>query len=193
MSDTTAAPETNKTRPSKPETERQGFVHLYTGNGKGKTTAALGLALRAAGHRHRVYIGQFLKGMPYGENLILAGHDLITVEQYGTEECVAFGTLREEHRVAAREGLERSRVALESGEYELVVLDEVDVAIWFGALEVEEVLEVVDARPDHVELVLTGRRAPRALKDRAHLITEMREVRHYYADKGVTSREGVEY
>jgi len=193
MSDPSMSAITADGTPGRTTARRTGFVHLYTGDGKGKTTAALGLALRAAGHGHHVYIGQFLKGMPYGENLLLAGHELITVDQYGTEECVAFGELRQEHRDAAHEGLRRSRAALESGEYELVVLDEVDVAIWFGALDVDEVLEVVDARPDHVELVLTGRRAPGALADRADLITEMREVRHYYSDKGVTSRPGVEY
>jgi len=174
------------------ESAGRGYVHLYTGDGKGKTTAAFGLAVRAAGHGKRVYVGQFMKGRPYGENLELSDHPLITVEQYGEPDCISIDQVDEHHRELARSGLRRSREALFEGDYDVVVLDEIDVAIWFGLLSVSDVMDIVKQRPPHVELIMTGRQAPAALVKAADLVTEMREVKHYYRD-GVLARAGVEY
>jgi cob(I)alamin adenosyltransferase len=170
----------------------KGYVQVYTGDGKGKTTAALGLALRAAGHGMRTYIGQFLKGQPYGELEALRDHPLITIEQYGAPDCwVRRDQVPPEQVARACQGLARAREAMLSGQYDIVVLDEVNVALWFGLLTVEEVLAFLDQRPDGVEVVLTGRRAPQELIDRADLVTEMREVKHYY-QAGVPARAGIE-
>jgi len=178
--------------PGTSENAGRGYVHLYTGDGKGKTTAAVGLAVRAAGHGKRVYVGQFMKGRPYGENLELSDHPLITVEQYGEPDCISIEQVDEHHRELARSGLRRSREALLEGDYDVVVFDEIDVAIWFGLLSVDDVLDIVTRRPSHVELIMTGRQAPAALVKAADLVTEMREVKHYYRD-GVLARAGVEY
>jgi cob(I)alamin adenosyltransferase len=169
----------------------KGYVQVYTGDGKGKTTAALGLALRASGHGMHTYIGQFMKGQQYGELDALRDHACITIEQYGDPCCIRREEVTPEHVTQARRGLERARAAMLSGKYAIVVLDEVNVAIWFGVLSVEEVLAFLDERPERVEVILTGRRAPQALIDRADLVTEMREVKHYHA-RGVPAREGIE-
>lgn len=169
----------------------KGYIQVYTGDGKGKTTAALGLALRAAGHGLRTYIGQFMKGWPYGELEALRGFPHITIEQYGNFRCIRREEVTPEDVARARQGLERAREAMLSGQYDIVVLDEVNVAIWFGLLTVEEVLAFLDQRPDGVEVVMTGRRAPQELIDRADLVTEMREVKHYY-QAGVPARTGIE-
>jgi cob(I)alamin adenosyltransferase len=174
--------------------ERQllrGYVQVYTGDGKGKTTAALGLALRASGRGLHTYIGQFMKGQRYGELEALHDHPYITLEQYGEVHHIYRDTVTEEDIAGARQGLERAREAMLSGKYDIVVLDEVNVSIWFGLLETEDVLALLDQKPEHVEVVLTGRRAPQALIDRADLVTEMREVKHYY-QQGVKARVGIE-
>jgi cob(I)alamin adenosyltransferase len=171
----------------------RGYVQVYTGNGKGKTTAALGLALRAAGAGLRVYILQLMKDYPYSELGTLRLHaDRITVEQACGD---AFVYRREpapqEEKAAAAEALDRAQVAMVSGDYDVVVLDEACVSIHFGLITVDQLLILLDARPDKVELVLTGRYCPEAVLERADLITEMREVRHYYTE-GVRARKGIE-
>lgn len=169
----------------------RGYVQVYTGDGKGKTSAALGLALRASGHGMRTYIGQFMKGQHYGELEALRDHPLITIEQYGDVRCIHREEVTSEHVEQAHRGLERAREAMLSDQYDLLVLDEVNVAIWFGLLAVEEVLAFLDQRPNHVEVILTGRRAPRELIERADLVTEMQAVKHYY-QQGVVARRGIE-
>lgn len=169
----------------------KGYVQVYTGDGKGKTTAALGLALRASGHGMHTYIGQFMKGQHYGELDALRDHPYITVEQYGDVRCIRREEVTPEHVAQAHQGLERAREAMLSGRYDIVVLDEVNVAIWFGLLTVEEVLTFIEQKPPDVELILTGRRAPQEIIDRADLVTEMREVKHYY-QQGVMARKGIE-
>jgi len=181
----------------------RGYVQVYTGDGKGKTTAALGLALRASGYGMRTYIGQFMKGQHYGELDALRDYGAgasgagtspaptITIEQYGDVRCIRREEVTSEHVAQARRGLERAREAMLSGQYDIVVLDEVNVTIWFGLLTVEEVLAFLDQRPEHVEVILTGRRAPQELIERADLVTEMREVKHYY-QQGVMARKGIE-
>ena len=170
---------------------KKGYIQIYTGDGKGKTTAALGLALRAAGHRMRTYIGQFMKGQHYGELDALRDHHQITIEQYGDIHCIRREDVTPEHVAQARHGLDRAREAMLSGDYDIVVLDEVNVTVWFGLLTVEEVMALLSERPAHVELILTGRRAPDELIKRADLVTEMREIKHYY-QQGVVARKGIE-
>lgn len=170
-----------------------GLVQVYTGDGKGKTTAALGLALRAAGCGLHTYIGQFMKGQPYGEleaARLLAPY--LTIEQYGLPTFVHVHQATPEDIRMAHEGLEKARAAMHSGRYAIVVLDEVCVALHFELLTLEEVLAFLDEKPADVELILTGRRAPTALLDRADLVTDMREVKHPYAP-GVPARRGIEY
>jgi cob(I)alamin adenosyltransferase len=177
--------------PEKAKRLTKGYIQVYTGDGKGKTTAALGLALRASGHGLHTYIGQFMKGQRYGELEALRDHALITMEQYGDPRCIYREEVTADHVTQAHAGLDRVREAMLSGDYDLIVLDEVNVSIWFGVLETAEVLALLDEKPEHVEMVLTGRRAPQALIDRADLVTEMREVKHYYRD-GVQARAGIE-
>ncbi len=170
-----------------------GCVQVYTGNGKGKTTAALGLALRAAGHGYKTYVAQFLKGQPTGEIEAAKKLDpLIRIEQFGRE---GFITIKDgpgdEDVTRAKAGLAKALEAMLSGEYRIVVLDEVNTAVHFKILPEEEVLDLIDRRPAEVELVLTGRYAPASFIDRADLVTEMKEVKHYFG-KGVKAREGVE-
>lgn len=170
----------------------RGYIHIYTGDGKGKTTAALGLALRASGHGMCSYIGQFMKGQHYGELTALHNHPYITIEQYGDPRCcIRREEVTPEHVAQARRGLERAREAMRSGRFDVLVLDEINVALWFGLLAIEEVLALLDERPENVEVILTGRRAPQQLIDRADLVTEMQEVKHYY-QSGVSARKGIE-
>jgi cob(I)alamin adenosyltransferase len=172
--------------------EQRGYVHVYTGDGKGKTTAAIGLAVRAAGHDRWTYIGQFMKGQQYGELESLEQLPQVTIEQYGDEGCIRKDDVTEEHVRHAEEGLERARAAMLSGRHDIVVLDEINVALWFGLLTEDAVLSLLDERPAGVELVLTGRCAPQVLLDCADLITDMVEVKHYYTS-GVVAREGIEF
>ena len=170
-----------------------GYIHVYTGNGKGKTTAALGLALRAAGHGFKTYMAQFLKARPSGEVEAARRLDLLlTIERFGRE---GFITVREgpedEDIDRAKIGLKRALEAMLSGQFRIVVLDEVNTAIHFGILTDKEVLDFLDKRPAGVEVVLTGRYAPASIVDRADLVTEMTCVKHY-SDRGVKARDGVE-
>jgi cob(I)alamin adenosyltransferase len=155
--------------PTKNEAWPRGCLQVYTGDGKGKTTAAFGLALRAAGRGMRVFIGQFMKGSEYGElegAAMLGG--LVTVEQLGSAECIPLReTPAAEDVELARRGLERCRAALESGDYRIVVLDEACVAVHFKLITEDDLLALVDARPADVELIVTGRYAPQSLLDRA--------------------------
>ena len=168
-----------------------GYVHVYTGNGKGKTTAALGLALRAAGAGWQVFFAQFAKGMATSEQAALARFpDRITIRQYGQPGFIRHGPNGQDLDLAAR-GLNECRDAIASGRYRLVILDEANLGPALRLFPVEELLELVDARPDDVELVLTGRDADRRLLDRADLVTEMQEIKHYFR-RGVLARTGIE-
>jgi cob(I)alamin adenosyltransferase len=168
-----------------------GYIQVYTGDGKGKTTAALGLAMRAAGHAMRTYMGQFMKAQYCGEIEALRGHPFITIEQYGNTAFIRREDVTSEHRALAQKGLERARQAMLSGQYDIIVLDEINMATWFGLVTLEQVLALLDQKPSYVELILTGRRAPQEILDRADLITEMRQVKHYYEQK-VPARTGIE-
>jgi len=168
-----------------------GYVHVYTGDGKGKTTAALGLALRAYGAGLKVYIAQFVKGMDYSElKAVEKLSDLVILKQYG-RDCFIHGDPEEEDIKAARAGLKEVKEILTSGQYKLVILDEANIATYFHLFPVDDLIDLIDSRPEGVELVITGRNADRRVLDKADLVTEMREVKHYYT-KGVQAREGIE-
>lgn len=170
---------------------KKGYVHIYTGDGKGKTTAAIGLSIRAIGCGMKVFIAQFIKGMKYSEIKILERlSDDITVKQYG-RGCFIKGKPKEEDVIAAREGLSDAKRHMLSKAYDIVILDEINVADYFGLIETEEIIEFVKQKPVDVELVLTGRRADERLIELADLVTEMKEVKHYYS-KGIAAREGIE-
>lgn len=172
---------------------KRGLVQVYTGEGKGKTTAALGLAMRAAGHGLRVYIVQFMKGWPnYGELKSVRRHPEITLRQFGRPEFVDPEKPDPADMEMAREALQEARRVIASGSYDLVILDEVNVALKYGLIELKQVLALIEEKPESVELVLTGRYAPPELIERADLVTEMREVKHPYK-KGVKGRKGIEY
>ncbi|HSN58170.1 MAG TPA: cob(I)yrinic acid a,c-diamide adenosyltransferase [Clostridiaceae bacterium] len=169
----------------------KGYVHVYTGNGKGKTTAALGLSLRAVCAGKKVFFGQFMKGMDYSEldaGKYLPGFDL---QQFGTDSFI-FDKPCQDDINAAREGLRSAEEVLVSGEYDLVVLDEANLAVHYGLITVEELIGVLQSRASHVETVVTGRYAHCSLIEKADLVTEMMEIKHYYND-GVMAREGIEF
>ncbi|MGD2093672.1 MAG: cob(I)yrinic acid a,c-diamide adenosyltransferase [Phycisphaerales bacterium] len=169
----------------------KGYIHVYTGNGKGKTTAAFGLALRAAGAGMRVYIAQFVKGMAYSETAAFARFDdLITIEQFG-RGCFIRNNPTQEDLAAARNGLEQTRMVIASCAWDVVILDEANIAVLFGLLAVEDLINLIDIKPPSVELIITGRHANQRVIERADLVTEMREVKHYYS-QGVQARIGIE-
>jgi len=169
------------------------MIQIYTGDGKGKTTAALGLALRAAGHGQWTYIGQFLKGRTTGEIEAAAKlSPFLKIELFGRKGFITItDEADEEDRGLALNGLRKCREAMFSGFYRIVVLDEVLVAVRFGILKESEILEFLDRKPEGVEIVLTGRDATPALIDRADLVTEMVETKHYSA-RGIRARDGIE-
>jgi cob(I)alamin adenosyltransferase len=170
-----------------------GFIQVYTGNGKGKTTAALGLALRAAGSGLKTYIAQFLKGRPAGEiEAAKKLSPLVRIEQFGREGFITVKDGPDDEDLSrARAGLEKALEAMLSGDYRIVVLDEVNAAVHFKILPESDVLDFLDKRPAGVEVVLTGRYAPDSFVARADLVTEMTAVKHYY-ERGVKAREGIE-
>jgi len=171
---------------------KQGLVQIYTGDGKGKTTAALGLSLRAAGRGLKVFIAQFVKGMYYGELEALGRFaPQITLKQYGRKCFIEDEPTEEDHRLA-REGWKEIREIATRGEHDLLILDEIGIALHYRLIALEEVSELVQGKPDSMELVLTGRKIPETLFEQADLVTEMREIKHYY-NSGVQARKGIEY
>jgi cob(I)alamin adenosyltransferase len=169
----------------------KGYVEVYTGDGKGKTTAALGLALRAAGAGLKVYFAQFIKGMEYSEHMALERFgDLITVKQYG-RDCFIKDKPEAEDVKIAREGLVEIREIMLSERYQVIVLDEANVATHYNLFTTDELLDLIRMKPDDMELVITGRFADQKIIDAADLVTEMREVKHYY-NNGVSARRGIE-
>ena len=170
---------------------RTGYVQVYTGNGKGKTTAAFGLALRAAGAGLKVFIAQFVKGMPYSELKAFERFaDLITIQQFGTD-CFIFKNPTPKDCEAARRGLTEVTAIVTSGHHDLVILDEINIATHYELLPIPDVLALIECRAPGVELVLTGRYADKQILERADLITEMIERKHYY-QQGIQARTGIE-
>ena len=177
-----------------PSELRRGMVHVYTGNGKGKTTASLGLALRALGHGYRVFMLQFMKGSKeYGE-LQAAEKYLpnLAIVQSGLETFVIKENPSKEDLDLARQGLDIAKKTVTDGVYDLVILDEINVALDFNLIPLAEVLELLKNKPPHVELVLTGRYVPQEVIDAADLVSDVTLVKHPYY-QGVEAREGIEY
>lgn len=170
---------------------QKGYVQVYTGNGKGKTTAALGLALRAAGAGMRVYIGQFLKQGCYNElESLKRFSDLVVIEQFGTGQYV-FGKPSKDDFKAAAAAYSALVEAVMSGKYDVVIMEEANVALSFGLIEEADLFQVIDNKPIGVEIVITGRGATPGLIEKADLVTEMKSLKHYY-EKGVIARTGIE-
>ncbi len=172
---------------------RRGCVQIFTGEGKGKTTAAVGTVLRALGHGLRVCVVVFMKGdYPYGEWDTLAKMPGVTVAIFGFRKFTDRANIKPEEIEQARQALATAREAMLGGGYDLVVLDEVNVAVSYKLIELDEVLKLLVDRPSNVELILTGRYADARLIERADLVTECVKIKHPY-DEGITSREGIEY
>ncbi|UCB61048.1 MAG: cob(I)yrinic acid a,c-diamide adenosyltransferase [Candidatus Bathyarchaeota archaeon] len=170
-----------------------GLVQVYTGDGKGKTSAALGLALRAVGHGLKVYMIQFIKGgFEYGELHAVKHLAGFKLRSFGSGRFIKEKPPKPADMEHARDALQLAKDVVNSGDFDVVILDEINVAVDLALLEVEEVVKLVKNKPNHVELVLTGRYAPREIIAAADLVTEMKEIKHPYR-KGVRSRKGVEY
>lgn len=169
----------------------KGYTQVYTGKGKGKTTASIGLIVRALGHRLKVYMGQFMKGQRYGELDTLEKLG-VTIERFGTENCIISPEHVTELDLAkAKEGYRKVEQILLSEKYDLVVLDEICVSTYFNLITKDEILHLMKIKPQETELVLTGRYAPKEVIQSADLVTEMKEIKHYY-NCGVMARDGIE-
>ena len=178
---------------SSPKSFDRGLVEIFTGDGKGKTSAALGIALRALGHNLRVHIIFFMKGgYPYSERQTLAQLPNISFSSFGQDSFVDPNNIKPEAKEEARKGLDKTREVMHSGNYDVVILDELNVAVSWKLLETSEVLELIENKPRKVELILTGRYADPRLIDAADLVTEMVTVKHPY-DRGIKARGGIDY
>jgi cob(I)alamin adenosyltransferase len=170
---------------------KKGYVQLYYGDGKGKTTAAIGLAIRAAGCGLKVFIAQFIKGLDYSEIKCLKKlSENITIRQYG-RGCFIRKEPAGEDIEAAKKGLVELKDIIVSGSYDVIILDEIAVAQYFNLISLDDVLDLIKMKPEKVELVLTGRKAAKEIIDMADLVTEMKEIKHYYT-KNVQARKGIE-
>jgi cob(I)alamin adenosyltransferase len=171
----------------------KGMVQVYTGNGKGKTSAAFGLALRAIGRGLKVYIIQFIKGgFDYGELYIADKLPNLKLKAFGRGKFVTEKPPAKEDVKLAEEALKLAEETVKGGEYDIVILDEINVALNLKLIKTEKVIELIKKKPKHVELILTGRYAPDEIIEAADLVTEMREVKHPY-NKGFQARKGIEY
>ena len=178
-----------------PSTEplSRGLVQVFTGDGKGKTSAALGIVLRALGHGLKVHIAYFMKGdYPYGEHRILSKLPNVTFASFGGSGFIDPANIKPEEKEQARKALAAAREAMLSGNYDLVVLDEVNLAAAWKLVELDEVVRLIKDKPQNVELILTGRHADAKLIKLADLVTEMLKIKHPY-DRGVMARKGIEY
>ncbi|MDD5126551.1 MAG: cob(I)yrinic acid a,c-diamide adenosyltransferase [Dehalococcoidales bacterium] len=171
----------------------RGYVQIYTGNGKGKTTAALGLAFRAMGCGLKTYIGQFLKGRHYSElDAAMRVSDYITIEQFGKPCFVHVKPSPDREDIEmAKNALAKTRAAMLSGEYNIVIFDEILTGYLFHLVTIEEMLQVIRDKPEGVEIVFTGRGAPPEIIAAADLVSEVKDIKHYY-EEGVPAREGIE-
>ena len=172
---------------------QKGLLIVFTGNGKGKTTAALGMALRAAGHGMRTLVLQFIKGLwNYGELKSLEGIKEISIQPLGTGFTWKKENL-DEDRELARIGWEKAQNEISEGNYDMLVLDELSYVLSYGLLDLDPVLEVLRNRPEHLHSVITGRNAPGPLIDAADCVTEMNPVKHHYQDQGIKAQKGIEF
>lgn len=169
------------------------MVEVYTGDGKGKTTAAFGLALRALGHGLKVLCIQFMKGDPnYGEVIISKRLPNFELIQSGLPTFVKKGNPSPEDLRLAKEGFEKAKKTIKDGKYDIIILDEINVAMDYGLIEIEEVEKLIKECPENIELILTGRYAPKRIIELADLVSEIKEVKHYYK-RGIQARKGIEY
>lgn len=188
MTDNTSPPSDHARLP------RQGLVTVFTGNGKGKTTAAMGTAVRAAGYGFRVFIVFFLKGKMFtqGEVRAFAKFPNVQTESYGTSEWVVKGSANPEAGSQSKKALESAAKALSGGKYDLVIMDEVNSALDFGLVTLDDVIALIASRPTNVDLILTGRGANPAVIEIADVVTEMVNVKHAF-ERGIPAREGFDY
>ena len=171
-----------------------GQLHLYTGNGKGKTTAALGLLIRAYGAGQRVLFAQFVKGIEYSEiKTLKLLNDRVDYRVYGRGCFIHKDPEEADIRKARKHFSELRQLLTNDCPYDMVILDELNIAAYFNLIPIKDILDMIDECQPHVELVITGRYAPPELIERADLVTEMLEVKHYFTDKGLQAREGIEY
>ncbi len=171
---------------------QKGYIQVYTGNGKGKTTCMLGLTLRACGAGKKVFIGQFMKKGNYSEIKALTQYlPQVVTEQYGSGKFISKETKGLDDIKAAQEGYKKALKLVSGSDYDIVILDEVNVAVQIGLISEEELLTLMDTKADTTELVLTGRYATDKVIERADLVTEMAEIKHYF-EKGVDARLGIE-
>lgn len=172
------------------KTNRKGLIHVYTGNGKGKTTAAVGQAFRALGHGWRVRMIQFMKHCHCGEVEQARRTKNFEIEQFGNGFII--GKIKKEDVEMAKKGMERAHEIIANNDCDLLILDEINIAMDYGLIGVEEVIKLMKAKPPEMELILTGRNAPKEIIRLADLVTEMKEIKHPYK-RGITAREGIEY
>jgi cob(I)alamin adenosyltransferase len=171
---------------------KEGLIHVYTGDGKGKTTAAIGLGVRAIGEGLKVYMIQFMKGRHYSELDALEHVSNFTVVQFGRDEFVSKKKPELIDIDLARKGLVHAREIIKKGGYDVVILDEINVAVDFKLISVHDVVKLLEEKPEKMELVLTGRYASPEIIKRADLVSEILEIKHPY-QKGVKSRKGIDW
>jgi len=170
----------------------EGLVQVYTGSGKGKTTAAIGLGMRACGHGYKVCMIQFLKpSTNYGEHKSVKKIKNFKIKSYGTLEFATLKT-REHYKNLSKKAFDYATKAVISGKYDIVILDEINFSAAYGYVNLDDVIRLIEQKPKNVELVLTGRDAPKEIMEKADLVTIMQEAKHPY-QKGITAREGIEY
>ena len=170
----------------------KGYIQIYTGNGKGKTTASIGLTIRAIGAGKKVFFAQFVKGMIYSEIKALEQFgESVTVKQYGLN-CFIRETPKQVDIDAARKGLKEVTDVIKSGQYDVIVLDEANIAIFYNLFSAQELIDVLTQKQKSTEIIITGRYAPPELIEIADLVTEMKEIKHYY-NSGVQARKGIEF
>jgi len=174
--------------------EYKGYIQVYTGKGKGKTTAALGLALRAVGAGKKVYIAQFMKKSKYGELIAIEKYlsEFITIEQFGLPDFhYKNNAVTEQEKEAAMGGINAVERAMRSGKYDIIIMDEANILAYFKIIDIKYILEIMERKPRNLELILTGRNAPKRFIEKADLVTEMKEIKHYFT-KNVPARDGIE-
>lgn len=169
-----------------------GLVHIYTGPGKGKTTCAIGLGIRAVGAGFTVHMVQFMKGRRYSEIDAIEKIIGFTVKQFGRDEFVSKKDPEQIDIDLAREGFEYAREVSSSGKFDLVILDEINCAVDFNLIPLPSIIALIKNKSSKTELILTGRYAPKELIEMAHLVTEMKEIKHPY-QKGVKARKGIDW
>ena len=175
------------------ESPDSGLIEIFTGNGKGKTSAALGVVFRALGHGMRVHIIYFMKGeYPYGERETLTLLPGVTFQSFGFTEFCDPANVTEPEKEQARKGLKAARQAIMGGEYDLVVLDEINVAVAWKLLDIDDVIRLIEEKPERIYLILTGRHADQRLIEMADLVTDMVEVKHPF-HQGIKARRGIDY